>query len=505
MSVPGLVIAAARSGSGKTILTLGLMRALGRRGLRVVGRKNGPDYIDPAFHAAVTGRPSLNLDSWAMPPALLRRLAMVDPAEADFVLCEASMGLFDGVPATAGRSGSSADVAALTGWPVVLVHDCSGQSQTAAALLKGCALYDPRIRIAGVILNRIASERHHRLVADAVTAAGLTVFGAVPRTDRLMLPERHLGLVQAGETGDLDARVDAAADVMAEHVDLEAVIGAGRGAVLLPPPGEGGEAGGRDGWGSTARSAVPELSTTEGERAATAPKPHPSPLRVDTFPWQVKEGETSSTGTMSLDDLPPLRAPGRRIAIARDDAFSFLYPHVLDGWRRAGAELAFFSPLDDETPDPSCDAAWLPGGYPELHAGRIAAASRFLAGLRGFAQTRPVHGECGGYMVLGETLADAAGTAHCMAGLLGVATSFAKRKLNLGYRDARLVADGPLGSAGARLRGHEFHYATVTDPGCDPAFAHVIDAYGAGPTAAGSRRGNVTGSFFHALASLAER
>ena len=155
-------------------------------------------------------------------------------------------------------------------------------------------------------------------------------------------------------------------------------------------------------------------------------------------------------------------------------------------------------------PTPSCDACWLPGGYPELHAGRISAAARFIDGLRNFAETSPVHGECGGYMVLGETLADAAGIVHAMAGLLGVNTSFAQRKLNLGYRDACLLADGPLGPAGTRLRGHEFHYATVTDQGRDTAFAEAIDAYGAGPTPAGSRRGNVTGSFFHALARLAE-
>ena len=329
------------------------MRALQRRGLRVVGRKNGPDYIDPAFHAAVTGRPSLNLDSWAMPPELLRRSAAVDPAEADLVLCEGSMGLFDGVPARAGESGSSADLAALTGWPVVLIHDCSGQSQTAAALLKGCALYDPRIRIAGVILNRIASERHRWLVAEAVTAAGLAVFGAVPRTARLVLPERHLGLVQAGETANLDARVDAAADVVAESVDLDALVGAAKPS--SSPPGEG--------W-------------TEASDASPTPA------------FRREAGS--------------LRPPGRRIAIARDAAFSFLYPHVLDGWRRAGADLVFFSPLADEPPDPSCDAGWLPGGYPELHAGRIAASALFLDGLRSFAETRPVHGECGGYMVSGR-------------------------------------------------------------------------------------------------------
>ena len=440
---PGLVIAAARSGSGKTVLTLGLMRALGRRGLRIAGRKNGPDYIDPAFHAAVTGRPSYNLDSWSMPTDQMRDLAWADPADTDLVLCEGSMGLFDGVPAESGQGGSSADIAALTGWPVVLVHDCSGQSQSAAALLMGCAAYDPRIRIAGVILNRLASERHRRLVSDAVAATGLTLFGAVPRSEGLVLPERHLGLVQAGETGDLDARVEAAADVVAEHVDLDALLAAAAAGLSGPDP-----------------AAMPRLRS-----------------------------------------LPPVRPPGRRIAVARDAAFSFLYPHVLEGWRRAGAEVVWFSPLGDEPPPEDCDACWLPGGYPELHAARLANAGTFMDGLRAFARKRPVHGECGGYMVLGRSLVDAAGTVHVMAGLLDAETSFARRKLHLGYRLATILADGPLGPAGTRLSGHEFHYATLTSNGQDPAFASVVDPYGSQPAPSGSRHGNVTGSFFHVLSA----
>jgi cobyrinic acid a,c-diamide synthase len=187
--------------------------------------------------------------------------------------------------------------------------------------------------------------------------------------------------------------------------------------------------------------------------------------------------------------------------VAQDAAFSFLYPHMLQAWRAAGAELAFFSPLADEAPDPSCDACWLPGGYPELHAGLLASADGFMTGLRRFAETRLVHGECGGYMVLGRTLTDAAGTVHPMAGLLGVSTSFAKRKLHLGYRNARLLADGCLGPAGAELRGHEFHYASVTDPGDDAPLATVTDAYGSDPVPTGGRRSTVSGSFFHLIAA----
>ena len=436
MSARGLLIAAPRSGSGKTTITLGLQRALRRRGLSVRGLKCGPDYIDPAFHAAATGAPSANLDSQSMSEALLGGIATSAAAEADIIVAEGSMGLFDGVPGPEGHTGASADIAALLGWPVVLVIDVSGQAQSAGAVALGCRHYDPRITIAGVILNKVASERHRRLAAAGMERIGLPVLGALPREASLILPERHLGLVQAGETADLHNRLDALADAVAAAVDLDAVI-------------------------------------------ATATATHlPAP------------------GAMTI----ALPAPGQRVAIARDAAFSFVYPHVEAGWRALGTELVPFSPLADEPPPSDCDACWLPGGYPELHAGRLAAAQRFLTSLRAFATTRPVHGECGGYMVLGRTLVDADGTAHAMAGLLSVETSFARRRMNLGYRRAVLEADGPLGPAGGTLNGHEFHYASVISPGEDPPFAMVSDPHGSAPAPAGSRRGLVSGSFFHAIA-----
>lgn len=436
MTAPGLIIAAPRSGSGKTTITLGLQRALTRRGLVVRGLKCGPDYIDPAFHAAATGAPSANLDSFAMPDALLRAIAGDAADGANLVIAEGSMGLFDAVPGPEGHTGASADIAALLGWPIVLVIDVSGQAQSAAAIALGCMNYDPRITIAGVILNKVASERHRRLVTQGMDTIGLPVLGALPREASLILPERHLGLVQAGETADLEARLEALADAVAAAADLDAVRGVAQ-ATRLP------------------------------------------------------------ASSMTIPRLP---APGRRIAIARDAAFSFVYPHVEAGWRAAGAVLVPFSPLADEPPPEDCDACWLPGGYPELHAGRLAGASRFLGGLRGFAETRPVHGECGGYMVLGRSLIDADGVPHAMAGLLSVETSFAKRKMTLGYRRAILEADGPLGAAGAGLTGHEFHYATIVTQGEDPPLALVTDPHGSAPAPAGSRRGHVTGSFFHAIA-----
>jgi cobyrinic acid a,c-diamide synthase len=435
VSPRGLLIAAPRSGSGKTTLTLGLMAAFRASGLVVAGAKSGPDYIDPAFHEAATGRASVNLDSWAMAPPLLGALAGGAASGCDLFLVEASMGLFDGVPAEPGRSGASADVAAALGLPVLLALDASGQAQSAAAVVKGFALYDSRVKIAGVVLNKVGSARHVRLASEAIEALGIPVVGALPKAGHIALPERHLGLVQASETQSLDSRLDAMARFVREHADISAILAL----------------------------------------AAPLDLPRPAAARA-------------------------LRPPGQRIAVARDAAFSFLYPHILTGWRDQGAEIAAFSPLGDEPPPDDADVCWLPGGYPELHAGRLAAANRFLDGLRRFAATRPVHGECGGYMVLGDALTDAAGAAHRMAGLLSVETSFASRKMNLGYRDATLLADGLLGRAGQRLRGHEFHYASVAALGADAPLAETRDAYGGVPARTGSRRGLVSGSFFHVIA-----
>ena len=431
----GVVIAAPRSSSGKTTLTLGMLRAFSQRGVRVTGMKCGPDYIDPAFHTVAAGRTGVNLDAWSMSPALVAALAEQARADAELILCEGLMGLFDGVPAAQGRSGSSADIAAATGWPVLLVLDVSGQSQSAAAIVKGCATYDPRIKVAGVILNKVGSERHRRLVTDAIENIGLRVLGSIPRDASIVLPERHLGLVQAAETEGLDAVLDAMAALVSRHVDLDAVM------------------------------SIAHDSKAMGDHSGIA-----------------------------------LAPPGQRIALARDAAFSFMYPHLLTGWRKAGAEIVPFSPLANEIPRDDCDVCWLPGGYPELYAGTLASATVFKSGLRRFAADRPIHGECGGYMVLGESLDDADGVTHEMLGLLSVRTSFAKRKMQLGYRDVTLADDTVLGNSGDRLRGHEFHYATILDKGSDAPLVFASDAYGAAPEPAGSRRGSVTGSFFHVIA-----
>ena len=430
---PGLMVSAPASGTGKTTVMLGLLRALSDDGLAVQPFKSGPDYIDPAFHRAATGRASFNLDTWAMDDALFGTIA-AEARGADIIVAEGSMGLFDGV-ATRGRAGfgSSAETAKAMGWPVVLVLDVGGQAQSAAATALGFARYDPNLAIAGVLLNRVASPRHERLTRLGMERAGLPVLGALPRRGDLALPERHLGLVQAVEHPDLETAIAGYATFLRDHVDLAAI--------------------------REAASGMP------GGLQGALPKP-----------------------------------PAQRIALAQDAAFSFTYPHLLEGWRRAGAEILPFSPLADQPPNPSADLVWLPGGYPELHAGTLAAASSFLAGLREHATTKPVHGECGGYMALGTALIDKEGTRHQMAGLLGLVTSYAKRKFHLGYRRAVLHSGLTGHGAGTALRGHEFHYSSILDQP-DAPLADVFDADGNPVPETGSRRGHVTGTFFHLIAS----
>lgn len=428
----GLILAAPASASGKTTLTLALLRHLQRRGQRVASAKVGPDYIDAAFHAAASGTPCLNLDCWAMRQETIAALVGTLERTADIVLCEGAMGLFDGA-GSAGR-GSTGDLAALTGWPVVLVVDVAGQAGSAAALLRGFMSHRADVPVAAVIFNRVGGPRHAAMLENSVHTAlpALRILGHVPRHAELALPERHLGLVQAAEHPDLRGFLDRAAELVSAAVDLDALLALAR------------------------------------------------PSRIASLP--------------TAQPLPPL---GQRIAVARDVAFAFAYPAMLEGWRQAGAELSFFSPLADEAPDAAADAVFLPGGYPELHAGELAARSNFLRGVRKAAAHAAIYGECGGYMVLGQGLVDAAGQRHAMAGLLPLETSFAQRHRALGYRQVALAAAGPLGAAGTGFRGHEFHYATIVSEGAGVPLFTAADADGGALGAAGRIEGRVMGSFLH--------
>jgi len=444
---PGVVIAAPASGSGKTTVTLGLLRHLARAGRRVASAKAGPDYIDPAFHAAATGRPCLNLDAWAMRGPTLAAAARSLSAGADLVVCEGVMGLFDGAfvkDADAGNDGSTAALAGRTGWPVVLVVDAGAQAASAAAVVKGFHGFRPGVSVAACVFNRIGGERHARILRDACARAvpAVPVLGCLPRADGLALPERHLGLVQAAEHPDLESFLDAAAALVAEHLDVDALVKLAR-----------------------------PLAFADENASPASPSIPPT--------------------------IPPL---GQRIAVAADDAFRFSYPLVIDGWRAAGAEVVPFSPLADQAPDAAADAVYLPGGYPELAAGRLAAAGAFLAGLGDAAKRNAaIYGECGGYMVLGRGLIDAEGQRHAMAGLLPLQTSFARPRLHLGYRRATLKRACALGPRGATFRGHEFHYAETALEGPGDSLFAAADAEAAGLGAVGLMAGGVAGSFIHLI------
>ena len=418
----GLVLSAPASGSGKTVLTLGLLQALRNRGHRVVSAKSGPDFIDPRFHEAATGHPCVNLDRWAMSTSRLRALASGQPG--DLLIVEGAMGLFDGAPPLG--HGSTADLAASLDLPVVLIVDVGRMGQSIAPLVHGFLDWRTEPRIGGIILNRIGSQRHLTILERALAPLMIPVLGAVPRHADLELPSRHLGLVQALEHADLTDRLSEVAAVLERHVDIDAMLGI--------------------------------------------------------------------TEQLQADEAPGLTPPGGRIAVASDEAFAFAYPHLLSDWRRAGAEISLFSPLADEAPRKDADFVFLPGGYPELHTGKLAAAIRFKRGLR--EHSGLIYGECGGYMVLGECLVDAAGEEHEMAGLLPLATSFAQRRRTLGYRRLGSRADLPWSG---ELVAHEFHYATIQRSGQAEPLFDAWDAEDVALPPMGMRVGRAMGSFAHVI------
>ncbi len=427
----GFIVAAPQSGTGKTTITLGLLRALQRSGETVKPAKAGPDFIDPAFHEAACGQASVNLDPWAMRQSLLNNLC--DSGDALLVV-EAMMGLFDGA---ADGSGSAADLAVWLGLPIVLVVDAARQSHSIAALVQGFAGFRRDVKISGVILNRVGSARHELMLRDALAAIDMPVLGAVPRDAALELPSRHLGLVQAREHSELDTFIDHAGDVMAAHIDLVALAG------------------------------------------------------LDMAPATAGAPDAGSKGIVPR---------GNRIAIALDDAFAFSYPHLLRAWRSGGAELTFFSPLADEAPDKTADVVLLPGGYPELHGPALCQNKRFLEGLVS-ARDRGafIYGECGGYMVLGEGIIDANGQRHAMAGLLPLETSFAQRKLHLGYRVAKAEKEFGFGQIGDTFSAHEFHYTTATGENGVQSLFSVQDARSDALGSCGMWNGNVAGSYMHLI------
>ena len=421
----GCVIAAPHSGAGKTLITLGILRALKRAGSAVVSAKVGPDYIDPVFHSLACGTACINLDSWAMGRDLVHGLAA--SLDGPFIV-EGVMGLFDGAN---DGTGSTADIATILDLPVILIVDARAQSWSAAALLHGFKTFRKDVRVAGVIFNRVGSERHAALLNQAAAQVGVPVLGCLPVDEQLTMPSRHLGLVQAGEHEDIESLIERAADCVAKHIDLAKL--------------------------QSILSSVRKF-----------------------------EGQTKT--------LPPL---GQRMAIAQDQAFSFAYQHLLDGWQKAGAEILPFSPFANEAPDSTADAVFLPGGYPELHAATLSQNTLFLDGLRDSAKDTLIYGECGGFMVMGDQLIDANGKGHQMAGLLPLTTSFEKPTRHLGYR--KLTHESLLPWP-EKLRGHEFHYSTLTANQDGAPLFQATDATNKNEGAMGFFQGRIMGSYAHVIA-----
>lgn len=420
-----LVLAAPHSGSGKTTVASLLCLALRHRGLSVAPFKLGPDYLDPTHLTRAAGRPARNLDSFLLPPERLRTLFARAAAHADISVLEGVMGLYDGRD-PASDAHSTADLARLLAAPVVLVIDAAGSARTVAAVAHGLRSFGPDLNVVGVILNRVAGERHASLCEVALAQIGLPLLGWVASDPALSLPERHLGLLSAEQASwDEGEALRAAA-----HLDLDALLAAADAPAL--------------------------------------PVPAPAP-----------------------------RSPGprARIAYAHDEAFDFYYPDALDELRAAGADLVPFSPLRDAGLPPGVGGALLGGGYPEAHAAELSANRALRAALRAFAATgRPVVGECGGLMYLGETLEDASGHVFEMCGVIPYRTRMAPR-LTLGYRDAAALSDSPLAPAGATLRGHEFHHSVLTHTPTHPAYTWT-DADGV-RVEEGYARGNVLASYLH--------
>ena len=418
------VVAATASGSGKTMLTLGLLRAFRNRGLKVASAKVGPDHIDPRFHEAASGRPCLNLDPWAMKREVVASLLNDINHDTDLIIVEGVMGLFDGPQ---GARGSTADLAEDQALPIVLVLDASHQGQSIAAQAQGFINHRRGLNFAGVILNCVASDKHAAILASALAPFDIPILGIVRRSDSLNWPSRHLGLVQAQENQELELFIETTSLAVARETKLDKMLTLG------------------------------------------------AEIRPESLPGPV---------------LPPF---GQKIAVADDVVFSFAYPHILQGWKKAGAEISLFSPLKDEAPKPWSDAIFLPGGYPELHAGRLSQNLTFLNGLKNSKAL--IYGECGGFMVLGDALIDAKGQSHPMAGLLPLTTSFATRKLHLGYRQIT-----PLGGPWTKpLRGHEFHYSSVANEGKADRLFKASDAAGEDLGPIGLKRGNVMGSYAHII------
>lgn len=440
MSGARLVIAGTHSGVGKTTVTLAILAALKARGRRVQPFKAGPDFIDPGHHTAAAGRPSRNLDGWLLGEALNREIFLRAAADADLSIIEGVMGLFDGTSAVS-DIGSTAELAKQLAAPVLLVIDGSAMARSAAAMVSGYAAFDPRLHVAGVLFNRVKSHGHYRLLREAVeTATEVKVVGYLRPDPALTIPERHLGLTTALESGSRE-QYERLGRALAETVDLDLIE-------------------------ELARSAV--------------------------------ETELSSPPSSLFLPRALPRTPYRaRVAVAQDAAFCFYYPENLELLEAQGAELVRFSPMHDERL-PEADLVYLGGGYPELHAETLAANAAMRRTIRDYAeQGGAIYAECGGLMYLTEVIKDFDGRAHEMVGIFPAQAVMRRARLTIGYRRCTVARRCILGDPGLTIRGHEFHHSCLKPTGPIEYACTLTDASGCEHRPDGLINGHVVALYTH--------
>lgn len=409
LQTKGIVIAGTHSGAGKTTVTLGLLAALKRRGLRVAPFKVGPDFIDPGHHSAVTGCTSRNLDGWMLSQAYNRSCFARHAADADLAVVEGVMGLFDGFSGS-DEAGSTAQMAKWLGLPVLLVVDAASMARSAAALVQGFERFDPKVSFAGVLFNNLGSRGHYTYLKEAMQAhVKIPCLGGIGRNDAVKMPERHLGLVTAQDRPLSASQIDALAQWIETHLDLDGLV---------------------------ARLPEVKLNAAAGDRAAG-------------------------------NDQSPVR-----IGVARDAAFCFYYQDNLDLLTQAGAQLVPFSPLKDNGPPDAVAGLYLGGGYPELHAARLAENRAMRQAIYDACQNgMPIYGECGGFMYLCRELMDPDGKNHSMSGCFPFRTHMHPNLRTLGYREISLSKDSIIGPKGMIARGHEFHYSDIAPAPDDGSFS----------------------------------
>ncbi len=432
----GLMIAGTASGVGKTTVALALIAAMRRRGLVVQPFKGGPDFLDTGHHSRMSGRIARNLDTWMLGPEANADVLAQGRRGADAVVVEGMMGLFDGKDGLS-EVGSTAEIAKLLALSVVLVVDAGKSARSVGAVVLGFEKFDPSLRLAGVILNNVASERHFAMLKSAIESACATpVLGWVPREPAATIPERHLGLHAAPNEPQEDAMLEVFAELAERHLDMDQIVTLACGSP----------------------SAVPHAGSTEAS-----------------------------------EDVGPVR-----IGVARDKAFSFYYEDNLDLLREAGAEIVPFSPLEDDALPKDLDAIYLGGGYPELYAAQLSANMGMLAGVREFAASgRLVYAECGGMIYLSKSLSSLSGQGHPMAGVLPMQFEMTERLVSFGYVTVKVTDDCLLGTAGTEVRGHSFHYSRIVGVPDLPVSYRVQYSLSGREEVEGFRAGGVLASYVH--------